>query len=136
MLEFIKRIFRINPPTDIKVIKDLLKENGFTNGRLISGSKSRYCNMYPDNLVVFNANIFTDHHGKIFHGDLDLTKDQNKLIDISIKTNTVLYVLFEMDGRFDNENRKDFKKVAVWNTKTGLSNEYRIYYFQSNLKKI
>lgn len=114
---------------------EILNELGFYNGRLISGSKSTYRKKLPDNLVLFNANIFTEKFGKIFYGDIDLTKDQSALKYISLELNETLYVLNEMDGRFGNENRSDFKNVAIWNTETGLSEEYKNY-FCEDLKRI
>ena len=107
---------------------DIFKQLGFNNGRLISGSKSSYKDRFPDNLVVFNANIFTESHGKIFFGDIDITKDAETLKYIAAELDEVLYVLNEMAGRFENENRIDFKKVAIWNTETGLSITYKEYY--------
>jgi len=73
------------------------------SGRLISGSKSTYRIMNPNNLIVFNANIFTEDLEKIWYGDLDLTLDKTKLQEIAFLLNKTIYILYEMDGRFENE---------------------------------
>jgi hypothetical protein len=78
---------------------------GFMMGRMISGSKSGYKEKYPDNKVVFNANIVTRSRGKIWYGDLDLTLDTEKLQQIATALAEPLYVLYEMDARFENEDQ-------------------------------
>ena len=96
-------------------IDNLFTEYNLVSGRIISYSKSTYRNKYPNSLVVFNANIFTESLGKIWHGDLDVTKDEKKLQIICNNIGEVLYILSEMDGRFEHEDRKgkDVKTVAV-----------------------
>jgi hypothetical protein len=42
---------------------------------------------------------------KVWHGDLDLTLDYDKLLKASEKLGTALYVLYEMDGRFENDEK-------------------------------
>lgn len=82
-------------------------ENGLISGRMISGSKSGYRKLYPNNRVYFNANIFVLGEGKVWFGDLDLTKDRELLEQISISCGKKLYVVPEMYGRFGNENKDD-----------------------------
>lgn len=79
------------------------RENGLPIGRMISWSKSGYLESNPNNLVYFNANIFTLEDGKIWHGDIDLTKEKEKLEQVSAHLGKPLYILREMDGRFGNE---------------------------------
>lgn len=112
-----------------------LKEKGFYNSRMICGSKSFYRDKYPDNFVIFNANIFVENIGKIWYGDLDITKDQEKLKEIANETNSVLYILYEMDGRFDKENNENFKINYAWNTETGLSEKMKKYFNDDLLLK-
>lgn len=88
-------------------MKNQFTERGFIPGRMISGSKSGYREKNPENVVYFNANIFILGEGKIWWGDLDLTKDTPILEDISREMGKKLYVLSEMDGRFENENADD-----------------------------
>ena len=101
-------------------ILELFTEYNLVLGRLISYSKSTYRKVHPNNLVLFNANIFTESLGKIWHGDLDVTKDEKKLQIICNNIGEDLYILSEMDGRFENEDRKfeGVKKVAVKVIKT------------------
>ena len=114
----------------------LLDENGFYYGMMISGSKSGYHKMFPKNLVAFNANIFVENHGKIWYGDIDLTKSYEKLKEISEISGMHLYVLREMDGRFGNEDNPNFKNISVWNTEHGLSDTLKSYYSEKNLELI
>lgn len=82
------------------------------HGRMISGSKIGYMYRHPDNLVVFNANVCTAS-GKIWFGDLDITKDFEKLKEAAEVLNCRLYVLHEMDARFDSEDRPRLEKAVV-----------------------
>jgi hypothetical protein len=91
-------------------MKDIFKKHGLNIARMISWSKSRYREEYPDHVVVFNANVFTESSGKVWYGDLDLTKDEDVLKSIAKEIGEPLYVLYEMAGRFENENL-DFEKV-------------------------
>jgi hypothetical protein len=73
---------------------------------MMTGSKSGYCKTYPENVAVFNANLIVpegDGFSKIWHGDLDLTLDGEKIIKLSEKIKLPIYVLREMDARFGNE---------------------------------
>lgn len=76
---------------------------GLNIGRMVGGSKTGYRQAHPNNEVYFNANIFTEDKGKIWYGDLDLTKDLPALQNMANELNTTLYVLREMDGRFGTE---------------------------------
>ena len=102
----------------METIEKELKENGFNNARMISSSKSSYHEKHPNNVVFFNANIIDKKFGKCFYGDLDLTLDAPVLTRIAKELKTTFYVLSEMDGRFDNENKKakELIKKAKWNT--------------------
>lgn len=83
------------------------EEQGFLNGRMITASKSSYRNLNPNNEVYFNCNIFVLGEGKIWYGDLDVTKDLEKLEDIARNLGKDLFILREMDGRFGNEELVD-----------------------------
>lgn len=72
-------------------------------GRMISLSKSDYRAQHPDNVIVFNANIFTRSRGKIWFGDLDITADGDALKEMADVEGEELYILREYDGRFDRE---------------------------------
>lgn len=98
----------------------------FICARLISGSKSSYMKAHSENRVIFNSNIIVKGSGKVWYGDLDLDIDKNELINISNKIGKKLYILREMDGRFENENKSEKKlinkSVAV------VDNEKILYY--------
>lgn len=83
----------------------LFADHGFIMGRMISGSKSGYMERNPGNKVVFNANIVIKSRGKVWYGDLDLTLDREDLRFIATDLKEPLYVLYEMDARFENENQ-------------------------------
>jgi len=81
-------------------------------GRMISGSKTDYLRRFPDNLVIFNANICTDE-GKVWFGDLDITMDHEKLAEVAIALNRRIYILYEHDARFKNEHAPLLSKAAA-----------------------
>jgi hypothetical protein len=99
-------------------INETLKANGFIMGRMISFSKSDYRDKNPNSVCYFNANIVTAKEGKVWYGDLDLTKDGEVLKTIAEETNTIIYVLRELDCRFENESEDGIKLInkAVWDT--------------------
>jgi hypothetical protein len=98
-------------------IANVINEKLGYMGRMISGDKCSYNRKFPDNIVVFNANVFVEGIGKVWYGDIDVTRDSPILFDISNTIGKDLYILREHDGRFDKENNPDFEKVAVWSTK-------------------
>jgi hypothetical protein len=96
-------------------MKEIFKENGLSNGRMISATKSGYRKQYPDNEVYFNANVFTLGGGKIWYGDLDLDRDMEKLQSAAESLGKDLFILKESDGRFGREKLSDVEiiKLAV-----------------------
>jgi hypothetical protein len=88
-------------------INQVFNDEGFISGRMISWSKSSYREKYPDNEVYFNANIFLLGEGKVWYGDLDVTKDEEILQRISTNLGKSMYILREIDGRFENETLTD-----------------------------
>jgi hypothetical protein len=106
-------------------------------GRMISNSKSAYKEKYPDNLVIFNANICTSDL-KIWWGDLDLTKSLGELSGLAEILEEDLYVLYELDGRFENENKPLISKFAVkffYDGGLELSKHLKDIYTQELVKK-
>ena len=81
-------------------------------GRMISFSKSGYMKRFPENLVVFNSNVCTKG-GKIWYGDMDITLSCNDLSDLSKDLKETIYVLREMDGRFENEETPRTERAIV-----------------------
>jgi hypothetical protein len=94
---------------------NIFNKYGLNYSRMISASKSTYKQNHPQNRVIFNANIVTDN-GKIWYGDLDLTISEKELMSISGELSQDLYVLYEMDGRFENENKsaEELKTKAAY----------------------
>ena len=80
-------------------------------GRMLSASKSFYLEQFPENKVVFNANVYTKN-GKIWYGDIDVTKDSEKVDALATELGERVYVLREMDGRFDNEGSPKLEKAV------------------------
>ena len=118
-----------------EILINKLSENGFFPARMISWSKSGYRKLHPDHFVMFNANSFTDKFGKIWHGDIDITLDANKLKQISDEIGITLYILYEIDGRFGNENREEFKNKSMGDTENGLAEKMQEYFYKENLRK-
>lgn len=97
---------------------EIFNKNDLLLGRMICSCKSYYRTKNPGNLVIFNANVIGEKSGKIWYGDLDITKDGKNLKKVSEELNERLYVLREMDARFGTENEQLDKliKLAVWNS--------------------
>lgn len=83
--------------------------------RSISYSKSAYRKDHPNNEVIFNANIVLESKGKVWYGDLDITKDSDHLSEIATELGENLYILNESDARWGKE--KDDVKVLIANAK-------------------
>lgn len=106
-------------------------------GRMISNSKSAYKEKYPHHLVIFNANICTSNL-KIWWGDLDLTKSVDELTGLAESLGEDLYILYELDGRFENENKPLISKFAVkffYDGGLELSKHLKEIYTQELIKK-
>lgn len=99
-------------------ILDIIESNGLKTGRLITWSKGDYKQKNPGNVCYFNANICTLEEGKVWFGDLDLTISGGVLKSIADNIGKQLYVLREMDCRFEDENISEIEiiKKSVWNT--------------------
>jgi len=81
-------------------------------GRMISGSKSGYRDRHPDNFAIFNSNICTES-GKVWFGDIDLTLQKEALCELAKAHNETIYVLYEMDARFENEETPLLGKAPI-----------------------
>ena len=88
----------------MKEIRETFRKWDLGFGRMIGFSKTEYRYENPDNKVLFNANIFIEGIGKVWYGDLDLTLSKRALTEIATELNSTLYILSELDGRFENEN--------------------------------
>ena len=106
------------PNASVQEVQQVFEAYKFYNGRMIGGSKTGYSGQHPDDLIVFNANVLMSGYGKVWHGDLNLTEDYLVLQDIAKSLNTTLYVLWESDGRFGEEDKPltALLDKAVWST--------------------
>ena len=106
------------PTLSVKETQQHFESHGFNTARMIGGSKSFYRKEYPDDLIVFNANVLMPNYGKVWYGDLNLTQDYIILKSIADSLDTKLYVLRESDGRFGEETKSIAALIekAVWNT--------------------
>ena len=67
-------------------------------GRMLSTTKNNY-----NGKCIFNANICTKKR-KLWYGDINFERDEKKLEQIANLIKQDLYILREMDARFENEN--------------------------------
>jgi len=83
---------------------------------MLSGSKSIYRAANPKHIVIFNANIVVKLNDgtfdKLWYGDLDITLDENAFRSIALDTECEIYVLREMDGRFEFEGDPQVDKYV------------------------
>lgn len=100
------------------MIDEVFQKHGLICGRMIYGSKSFARSKFPDDLLLFNANIVTKSAGKIWWGDLNITKEAKKLKEVAAEINETLFVLRESDCRFGTENDPVEVLIsrAVWDT--------------------
>jgi hypothetical protein len=93
-------------------MESIFENEKLFSGRMLSFSKSGYRDRFPDNEVYFNANIFVLGEGKIWYGDIDVTKEKEQLENVAREIGKDLYILREMDGRFGNEELKDSEIIT------------------------
>ena len=86
---------------------------GLSLNRMICSSKEMYRHYNPNNFVIFNASVVTKKDGKIWEGDLDITKDKGKLKEIAEEIGRTLYVLKYYDSDFSIE---DLIELSSWTT--------------------
>lgn len=108
---------------------------GFS-GRMIGASKGRYRQRYPEDLVVFNSNIVTSER-KIWHGDINVTRDLKFLKQLANKLSTNIYVMYESDARFEKETNYDVSEAAALITADGTVSvrDHGWYYVKRGVPK-
>jgi hypothetical protein len=85
-------------------------------GAMLSGSKTAR----PGHVVVWNANVCSREHGKMWFGDIDLTDGgYDKANALADKLGVTVYVLREMDARFENERSPKFENAVYSTEKEG-----------------
>lgn len=100
------------------IIKNLKKE-GFYSGRMVGESKTMYKNVYPYNMVFFDANIYIFNGEKfenIWFGDIDIHVDAYILKEISFNNNTIFYILPKSNTNFEDESMDVIIENSVWNS--------------------
>lgn len=105
-------------------------------GKMIGASKSGYSSSHSAHVPVFNSNIVTEKLGKVWFGDIDLTLDGDKLQSLAISLGEKVYVLREMDARFENENSPKLEKaVAVFDgAAIAFGTELKVYGQENEFK--
>ena len=111
------------------ILKKLLRDKDFYNGRTISWSKSAYREENPKSVCVFNACIVTEKEGQAWFGDLDLTKDAEVLREVAFENEGTLYVLTEYDAyNLEKQSFAEMIAKSVWDTtkETPVNDQRRI----------
>lgn len=85
----------------------------------IFGSKGQYSWDNKNHVVLFNCNICTQSHGKIWYGDFDITVDEEKLVEAAKALKERVYVLYESDARFENEKNPKLEHAVFSVDETG-----------------
>lgn len=91
----------------------------FSKHKLLCGRMIAAHKIAPKgNICVWNANVITKSSGKVWYGDLNLTKDGTSLKEIALEIGDPLYVLRESDCRFETEADPIDLLISrsVWNT--------------------
>jgi hypothetical protein len=99
--------------------KQLLISTLGHNGTMLLGSKSAYKEKYPDDIIIFNANVITSQ-GKVWYGDINYTKDKSKLEQLASILKENVMILKESDARFENENLG----FVAWKNKAYITINY------------
>ncbi len=94
-------------------MKLIVEKHLGVSGRMVGYSKSRYRYNNSNNLIVFNANICTKSQGKIWYGDLDITKDLDLLKTIAKEINEDIIILSEHNARFENELKPNLREFII-----------------------
>ena len=119
-------------------------------GKMISGSKSGYMDRNPGNLVVFNGNLIVldEERGflgikkpvavKGWYGDIDITLSREDLKSLSADLGKTLLVLYEMDARFENEDKPRIENFVYKVSPDGeetLGERVKNYYSEKTLQR-
>jgi hypothetical protein len=101
---------------------EALEDQGLAQGRMISQSKSYYCEQHPDHDVFFNACIFIkertrflqrgSHYRQVWWGDIDITLSQASLVAAADACGQDLWVTSEK-YRWEGFHGKDESLGAV-----------------------
>lgn len=109
---------------------ELITEELGEIGTLITFSKSEYIRRNPKNIVVFNSNIIINNE-KYWYGDIDISLNKHKLINLSKIFNETIYILYEKDCRYETEHNPNINNYVIKFEPNGdykLHNRLKEYY--------
>ena len=110
------------------------KHLGFP-GVMLSGSKNAPKSKFGTHLVVWNSNIVVEGYGKVWYGDFDITRDEKILQAVARDLGRRIYVLREMDGRFENDKSPKIERaIYVTDGDVGMIGEESAVYYSRNEK--
>lgn len=89
-------------------ITGIINEHIGALGRMLSQMKREP----KGHVCVWNGNIIVGDR-KVWFGDIDLTKDAKNLQKCADEIGQPLYILREMDARFDKEKNPDLTKAVT-----------------------
>jgi hypothetical protein len=75
-------------------LKEIVRNILGPTARMITNSKSEYVHFNPCHVVIFNADIVANNE-RVWHGDIDLTLDEEKLVELAQQLGTSLSVYHE-----------------------------------------
>jgi hypothetical protein len=126
-----KREHELSPEQD-QIIRSRL---GYA-GRMLSGSKRPIKTKEgKEHLTVFNANLIVEGYDKVWFGDIDITKDEKLLQEIAKELKAKVYVLREMDARFETENKPRLSEAVYVTdgTSAEIKNPLYAQYYERNV---
>ena len=96
----------------------IFRDEDLPNGRILTVLKSDYVEANPNSVIYWNANIILISSGKVWYGDLDITKDAEALKRVSERLGETLFVLKNIDCILEAEliSPIELIKKAVWDT--------------------
>ena len=112
------------------------------SGKMVSFSKTIYSRDNKKSWVIFNGNVCIKHNGKpikIWYGDIDITKSYKELRILAREINCTVYVLKEMDGRFEYEENPQIQNAVYTVNPDGkefIGKPYLEFIDQTSLQRI
>jgi len=105
------------------------------SGKMLSGSKGQYNWDHPDNLVVFNSGV-SDANGRyLWHGDIDITLEEDKLKRLAKVIGQTIYVFYEGNLYHKKEGCKEDIADAVYSTDLGYIKDKEYYGYKDGVIK-
>ena len=104
----------MKPEFSIDWINHQFQLRGLYTGRMISATKQKP----PGEICVWNANVVSRSMGKVWYGDLNITREGSILKAIAAEIGEPLYVLREFSCRFETERDPVDVLISrsVWDT--------------------